>query len=194
MKKSVDRYIISHANWQKELSLLRDILRDLALEEGIKWGAPVYMLNGKNVVGLGAFKSYVGLWFFQGVLLTDKNKVLHNAQEGKTQSMRQWRFRNLAEIDHRNIIEYVSEAIDNQKQGRVIKPTKKKTITIPQELSEILDRDSNLLVKFNQLTPYKQKEYYEYINEAKRVTTKESRLIKIKPMIMAGQGLNDRYR
>jgi uncharacterized protein YdeI (YjbR/CyaY-like superfamily) len=43
------------------------------------------------VVGIGSFKSYFGLWFHQGALLSDDENVLINAQEGKTKALRQWR-------------------------------------------------------------------------------------------------------
>lgn len=52
------------------------------MEETNKWSAPVYTSNGKNIVGLGAFKSYTGLWFFQGALLKDEKKLLINAGNG----------------------------------------------------------------------------------------------------------------
>ena len=57
------------------------------LLETIKWGVPVYTLNDKNVLGMGAFKSYVGIWFFQGAFLDDPQKKLINAQEGKTKAL-----------------------------------------------------------------------------------------------------------
>ena len=60
-----------------------------ALGETVKWGGPVYTANGRNVVGLAAFKSCFGLWFFDGARLADKDRVLVNAQEGKSKSMRQ---------------------------------------------------------------------------------------------------------
>jgi len=69
------------------------------MTETIKWSAPVYTFEGKNLVGLGAFKSYVGLWFFQGSLLNDKKKKLINAQEGKIKALRQWRFNSVKEIE-----------------------------------------------------------------------------------------------
>ena len=71
------------------------------LEETVKWGGPVYVADGKNIVGLGAFKSYFALWFFQGALLADQEKVLVNAQEGRTKALRQWRFENKREIKTR---------------------------------------------------------------------------------------------
>jgi uncharacterized protein YdeI (YjbR/CyaY-like superfamily) len=40
----------------------------------LKWGIPTYTVNGKNLVGIGAFKTYVGLWFFNGSFLKDEEK------------------------------------------------------------------------------------------------------------------------
>ena len=57
-----------------------------------------------------------------------------------------------------------------------------------------LKSDQTLKVAFEKLTPGKQKEYSVYINEAKQETTKLKRLEKIKPMILQGLGLNDKYK
>ncbi|MCB0500411.1 MAG: DUF1801 domain-containing protein, partial [Cyclobacteriaceae bacterium] len=69
--KTVDEFISQAKQWKEELMQLREILRETKLTEGIKWGAPIYTYKGKNVVGMAGFKSYVGLWFHQGVLLKD---------------------------------------------------------------------------------------------------------------------------
>jgi len=78
--------------------------------------------------------------------------------------------------------------------GSEIRPEKKKEIVIPQELQKLLKSDFNLLKSFETLSPYKQREYSEYIDTAKRDTTKEKRLEKITPMILNGVGLNDKYK
>lgn len=197
MKKvsSVEEYIETHNKWSEALTILRDIINKTELEETLKWSAPVYSLNGKNVVGLGAFKKHFGLWFFNGVFLKDEKKLLVNAQE-KTKALRQMRFESLDEIDKYAVLEYVKEAIENQKRGKDIKPEKttKKAITIPSELQEALKKNAELKTGFQALSPYKQKEYCEYIATAKREATKQSRLEKIVPMILQGIGLNDKYK
>ena len=58
--KSVDDYIDNARYWPAELKTLRKILIGVGLDEAIKWGGPCYTHEGKNVVGLGAFKAYVG--------------------------------------------------------------------------------------------------------------------------------------
>lgn len=195
MNPKVTQYIQDKSNWAQELNLLRSVFLDLPVEETIKWGAPVYVYKGKNIVDLSAFKNYYGLWFFQGCFLTDKEEVLENAQEGKTQAMRQWRFNQLDEINIVLIKQYVLEAIKNSEEGKELKPKKNiKPIVIPEKLQLELDRNDRLKEAFSRLILSKQREFTDYISEAKRETTKEKRLEKIIPMILNGIGLYDKYK
>ena len=100
MKSSgtADDFILNSGKWQKALTLLRDIFLATQLNETKKWGAPVYTMEGKNIAGMAASKSYVTIWFYQGALLKDKEKKLINAQEGITKALRQWRFSSEEEI------------------------------------------------------------------------------------------------
>ncbi len=165
------------------------------MKETIKWGTPTYTIDGKNVIGLTAFKSYVGIWFHQGVFLKDDQGKLINAQEGKTKGLRQWRFSSYEEIEKDLVLQYVLEAIQNQKDGKEIIIKKPSTnINVPEELKVILEANKDLKNSFEKLPRFKQKEYAEYITNAKRDTTKATRLEKITPMILRGVGLGDKYR
>lgn len=197
MKKaqSVEEYIESNAHFEDALHILRNIMLSTELVETLKWSSPVYTINNKNVVGLGAFKNHFGIWFFNGVFLKDEKKLLVNAQEEKTKALRQMRFTSIKEIDKNIVLAYVMEAIENQKLGKEIKPDRaKKETVIPEELKKILDSNTNLKDAFQLLTPGKQREYCEHIYSAKRDTTKQSRLEKITPMILQGVGLHDKYK
>jgi uncharacterized protein YdeI (YjbR/CyaY-like superfamily) len=194
--KTPEEYIANNKDWQQSLILLRDVLLDTKMTETIKWGVPVYTFEGKNIVGIAGFKSYVGLWFFQGALLKDKKKKLINAQAGKTKALRQWRFNSVKEIEaeSKTIKLYLEEAILNQKQGKEIKAQKKKPLEIPKELNGLFKQNKKVKECFNSLSLPKQREYSEYINEAKRDETKQKRLSKIVPLIIKGKGLNDKYK
>jgi uncharacterized protein YdeI (YjbR/CyaY-like superfamily) len=192
--KTVDAYVAGLENWQDEIVKLRDILRSMDLEETVKWGAPVYVANGKNIVGLAAFKSHCAIWFFQGALLADQNQVLINAQEGKTKALRQWRFTNFRDIKTRWIKNYVREAIELARQGRQIKPDRNQRLVIPPELKQALAKDKKAKVGFEAMTKSCRREYAQHIAEAKREDTKQRRLKKILPMIRSAQGLHDKYR
>ena len=184
----------NNKKWGRELSVVASILSKAPLEKSIKWGAEVFTCNGKNVVSYGGFKDYFAIWFFNGVFLNDTSKVLVNAQEGKTKSLRQWRFTSMEEIDEKKILEYVTEAIEIEKKGLKMQPARFAPVAPPQLLADALKNDKALKSAFEQLTPGRQKEYIIYLNEARQETTKLKRLDKIKPMILNGTGLNDKYK
>ncbi len=191
---SVADYIDKQVKWKDALTLIRGLILETGLVETVKWGAPVYALDGKNVLGLSAFKGYVGIWFFQGVFLKDKNKKLVNAQEGSTKAMRQMRFTNIEDIDILVVKSYLNEAIANQRAGKMVKVQRTTSFEMPDELNKALKADTSLNSKYQELTYGKQKEFALYILEAKQETTRLKRLEKVKPMINAGVGLHDKYR
>lgn len=193
MAKTPEEYFSWNEEYRPLLEKLRSLLLSTELEEKMKWGIPTYCLQNKNIAGIGAFKNYAGLWFFNGSFLKDEAKVLINAQEGKTKGMRQWRFRSIEEIDEKLVLQYIAEAIQNQKDGKEIKP-EKKALIIPVELKEALASDSQLVEAFDSMTLSCRREYAEHISEAKRPETKQKRLEKIKPMILKNVGLNDKYK
>lgn len=193
MAKSVEDYIDSNPDSAEMLNKLRSILLRTELNEELKWGIPYYTLHKKLVVGIAAFKNYTGLWFTNGVFLSDPKKVLINASENKTKGLRQWRFSTLDEIDEDLVYVYLLEAIENQKAGKEIKPEPKKLV-LPDELEQALNTDSSLKLAFQQLSRGKQVEYANYIGDAKQDATRINRLRKSIPMIMNGIGLHDKYR
>ena len=145
-------------------------------------------------MAIGAFKNHFGIWFFNGVFLKDEKKLLVNAQE-KTKALRQMRFVSFEDIDKYAVLEYVKEAIENQKLGKEIKPDRsKKETNIPIEISEVFKNNKQLQSGFEALAPSKQREYCNYIASAKREATKQGRLEKITPMIIQGVGLHDKYK
>lgn len=179
--------------WENEIEQLHAIIRKTPLIETTKWGGPVYTYNNKNLLGIGGFKSYFGIWFYNGVFLKDEKKLLINANEENTKSLRQMRFNSINEIDEKLILAYIKEAIEIEEKGLAIPKEKKETI-IPEILQNELDKNSELLAKFNTFSPYKQREFIEHITSAKQEKTQMNRLEKIIPMILEEKGLNDKYR
>jgi len=192
--EKIEAYYENEHPFMEGISNLREIALKTEAEEDFKWSIPVYTLNNKNVFGICKFKSHFGVWFFNGVFLKDPKKVLENAQEGKTKGMRHWKFQSLDEVDEKVVLAYMKEALDNQKKGLEIKAEKNKKVAIPELLQSAFKKDSQLKTAFEKFTPYKQKEFSEYIAEAKQEKTKLRRLEKILPIIKQGIGLNDAYR
>lgn len=191
----IDEYIAKQTTLSNILICLRNILETTPLQGTIKWGVLTYAFQNKNLIGIGAFKNHVSLWFFQGALLKDSFQLLTNAQEDKTKAMRQIHYKHIDEIDTNILSEYILETIDNLKNGLVIKPQKNtKELVIPIELSNAFKKDTKLEKCFFDLTLGKQREYAEFVNSAKKNTTKLNRTEKITPLILEKKGLYDKYK
>lgn len=193
--RNAEEFILENPGWQRELITLREIFLSTGLEETIKWGIPVYTNGTDNVAGMAAFKSYVGIWFYQGALLKDETGKLIVAQEGVTKALRQWRFESYEEIENGRdtIIAFVKESVDNFAKGKIIKPSRGSELVLPEDLNARLDADPSLKKAFENLSLSRRRDYAEHIATAKREETRNARLEKIIPMILRGEGLNDKY-
>lgn len=182
------------AAWRDCEEFMNQLIVKTNLKKEFKWGTDVYTYQGKNVIGWAGFKHFFSLWFYNGVFLEDRLKVLINASEGKTKALRQWRFNSREEMNEQDILAYIQESIQTIKDGKEIKPKR----IAPQQpegiLKEALNQNAAFKIAFDRLTPGKRKEYQNYISEAKQEKTKATRLDKIKPLILEGKGLHDKYK
>lgn len=193
-QKTVETYLRDIAHWQDELGALRKILLTTELDETIKWGMPCYTFEGKNIVGMNGFKSYFGLWFYQGVFLSDPENKLINAQSGKTKALRQWRMTNAADINAAVIKAYVEESVQHAKAGKKVPNAAPRKLNLPPRLKSALENDPTLRTKFETFRTAQQCDFADYISSAKQEATKQRRLEKIIPLIQTGVGLNDKYK
>ncbi|MEZ4875886.1 MAG: YdeI/OmpD-associated family protein [Flavobacteriaceae bacterium] len=190
----VTDFIAKQRQWKEELETLRALFQKTELVEDFKWSSPTYTLNGKIVAGYVGFKNHYAIWFHQGVFLKDPQKKLVNAQEGKTQAMRQWRFEKGDAIPEALVLDYLQESIENCLAGKQVTVQRNKPVVIPPLLKDAFTKDPTLAAAFQNLTLGKQRDYAEYISTAKQEATQLKRLEKITPMILSGIGLNDQYK
>lgn len=194
-QQKLEAFYTAESPWKEAVNSLRTTILKTELEEDWKWNFPTYTLKGKNVVAVASHKTHFGIWFFQGVFLKDEKKLLRNAQEGKTKAMRSLYYTAESDIDETIVSSYILEAIQNSKEGKVVKMQRLSTpIIIPDILQTALSKNTELKTNFEQFTPGKQREYAEHIGSAKQEATQLRRLDKCIPMILAGSGLNDKYK
>lgn len=187
----VDAYLAASTQWPDEITRIRPLLLDCGLDEQIKWGKPCYCLDDANIVLLQEFSEHLALMFFKGVLLDDPDEVLH-AQGPNTHGPKRMRFTSVADVEELadTITAYVREAIAHEQAGTEL-PERPDEELAP-ELVERLAAHDDLAEAFYNLTPGRQREYNLHISGAKQATTRESRIDKITPRILAGKGLRDR--
>jgi len=188
----VDAILSKEKNWKEEFEKLRAIILDCGLAEELKWGSPCYTFEKRNVVLIHGFKEYCALLFFKGALLRDANGILIK-QTANVQSARQIRFKSVREIvKMKNVLkDYINEAIEVEKAGLKVNFKKTSEFSIAEEFQIKLDESTALKKAFRALTPGRQRAYLLYFSAPKQSKTRESRVAKCMPQILAGKGLDD---
>jgi len=192
MNPKVDWYFDKNEKWQKEIRKMRTIALDCDLVEELKWGSPCYTFEKSNIVLIHVFKEYCAFLFFKGALLKDPKKILIQQTEN-VQSARQIRFTSIQEIVklEKTIKAYIYEAAKVEAAGLKVDLKKTSDFKIPEEFQKKLDKNKALKAAFGALTPGRQRGYLFYFSAAKQSKTRESRIEKYAPKILAGKGLED---
>jgi uncharacterized protein YdeI (YjbR/CyaY-like superfamily) len=188
----VDAFLSKQKNWKDEFEKLRTIILGSELTEELKWGTPCYTFQNRNVVLMHGFKEYCALLFFKGALLKDPDGILIR-QTQNVQSARQIRFTSVREIVKlkTTLKAYLKEAVEVEKAGLKVNFKDTSEFTVPEEFQKRLDKSAALKKAFRALTPGRQRAYLLYFSTPKQSKTRESRIEKSTPQILAGKGLDD---
>ena len=191
MNPEVEAYIRRSEKWPEEMTGLRPILLGCGLTEEIKWGKPCYSHEGRNIAILQEMKAFLALMFFKGALLNDSEGVLEE-QGPNSRSARRIRFTSVEDVARLTdtVKAYIEEAVGVEEAGLKVGPAPE--LLLVAELQSRLEQDPALKAAFEALTPGRQREYNLYFSGAKQVKTREARVEKYAPKILAGKGFRDR--
>jgi uncharacterized protein YdeI (YjbR/CyaY-like superfamily) len=190
-RSKIDAFVSRAKNWQGEIQALRSMLRDCGLDEELKWGKPCFMFEGRNVAIIQPFKEHCSLMFFKGALIQDTHSLLRS-QGGNTQSAMRLEFTSKDQIKKAVVKTYVKQAIAVEKAGLNVDFNARRELELPEELTQILNKDSKLAKAFHALTPGRRRGYVLHFTGAKQSKTRTARIEKCIPRILAGKGMNDR--
>ncbi|MCR2834033.1 YdeI/OmpD-associated family protein [Parerythrobacter lacustris] len=187
--KRVDDYIAKAGAFARPIliELRARIHRALPdAEEGIKWGMPHFMVRGKNVAGIAAFKAHCAL-------------VIHGeGQQGDALGG----YGRIASIDDmppeselvaaiKNAVERV-ETHGSATTGRD-KPAPKPEIPMPDDFAAVLADNPQAKAAFDGMAPSHRREYLEWITGAKRAATREKRMATAIEWLAEGKKRNWKY-
>jgi uncharacterized protein YdeI (YjbR/CyaY-like superfamily) len=187
----VDAFVNRAKAWRAEIQKLRSILLDSGLDEDLKWGKPCFSFEDKNVAIIQPFKGHCSLMFFKGALLQDTHGLLRSQGEN-TQSALRLEFTSEAQIKKAVLKAYVKQAILVEKSGLKVDFKAKRELELPEELTQILQKDRKLAQAFHALTPGRKRAYVLHFAGAKQAQTRIARIEKCAPKILAGMGFNER--
>ena len=192
MNPKVNWFFEKDQQWQEEYAKLRTICLDCGLTEELKWGQPCYTFKKSNIVLIHGFKEYCALLVFKGALLNDAEGILIQQTEN-VQVPRQIRFRNLIEIVELEPVlkAYIHEAVEVEKAGLKVELKKTSDFKVPEEFQHKLDAIPALKTAFEALTPGRQRGYLFHFSQPKLSKTRQERVEKYIPKILAGKGWDD---
>ena len=160
------------------------------LEETLKWGHPAFTYNGIICVMAG-FKRHVTLGFSKSKLLLDANGVPAGEAWGQF-----GRITELSELPPtRELVGYVKRAMKLNADGvtvkRVVKP--KQAIPMPAALRTALAKAPKAKACYAALPPGHQREYLEWVTEAKTDATRDKRIATTIEWLTEGKHRNWKY-
>lgn len=189
---NVDPYFRDARRRQGELQELRRIVLACGLTEELKWRAPCYTVDGRNIVLIGALKEFCTLSFFKGALLKDAQGLLERPGPN-TQAARIVKFTDVRDIVKQEAVlkAYVREAVVAERAGLKVETKPDAQPELPAELVAKFDESPPLRKAFNALTPGRQRAYLMHFAAAKQSKTRTARIDKYAARILAGKGIHD---
>jgi len=191
--KRVDAYIAKAPDYAKPiLTRIRSMVHEAApdAEETLKWGHPTFVQNG-ILCGMAAFKEYCAVNFWKAVLImgeharqTDSAGVL-----GKITSVKDLPPKS-------EFIKYVKRAVELNQSGEKVPrlPAKpKKALAMPDDFQRAIKGNPKAFETFQNFSPSHQREYIEWITEAKRAETRAERLKTTLQWVAEGKPRNWKY-
>jgi uncharacterized protein YdeI (YjbR/CyaY-like superfamily) len=191
----VDAYIADAAGFARPiLKHLRKVVHVgcPGVEETIKWGFPHFVYNG-NIAGMAAFKAHCSFGFWKGALIFGPEKA--EERDGMGQFGRITRIADLP--DEKTLIGYVRQAAHLNEAGikapRAAKPKPRPAPKVPNDLAAALAKNAQARQIFEIFSRSKQREYVEWVTEAKRKETRQQRIATSIEWLAEGKSRNWKY-
>ncbi len=196
----IDAYIHNAEDFAKPiLRHIRELVHATcpAVEETIKWRFPHFTYK-ELFCHMGAFKQHcsLGFWYLK---LGDEFK---SASDDGESSMGQFgKIKSLADLpSDAKLKELMQRAMKLNESGtkppaRVAKKAApKKKLEIPDDFMAALSKDKKALAGFEKLSPSCQREYVEWITQAKREETVAKRMATMMQQLGEGKSLHWKYQ
>lgn len=195
--KRVDAYITRSAPFAKPiLKHIRELVHKAVpdVEETMKWSFPHFDHHGM-MCSMAAFKEHCAFGFWKASLMSDPKKILGEA--AKSAMGHFGRITSLKDLpSDRVLIAYIKEAAKLNEDGVKLPPKSKsikKAPKLPDYFFAALKRNKNALATFNEFSPACQREYIEWVTEAKSEGTREKRLATAIEWMTEGKKRNWKY-
>lgn len=185
----VDDYIARSADFARPiLEHLRELVHRAlpGAEEAIKWNMPHFLISGKNVAGMAAFKAHCTF-----VIHGDGRQGDAMGQFGRITALSDLP----AESDLAQKLQTAQGRVETSGTARKPEaPRKPKAaIAMPDDFAAALAAVPAARVAFDSFTPAQQRDYLEWITEAKTAATRDRRIGQSAEWLAEGKKRNWKY-
>lgn len=197
MSSAIDNYIAKAQPFaQPILTYLREIVHQTCptVEEKIKWGMPFFDYKGEILCNMAAFKQHCSFGFWKAAIMSDKT-LLYNAQT-ETAMGHLGKITSVKDLPSKAKLKaYIKEAMQLNDAGIKVPKPKKETIVLPTpvELAKALKHNKQANTVWEKFPPSHQKEYIQWIVEAKTEATQQKRIAQALEMMAEGKHRNWKY-
>lgn len=197
--KRIDAYIEAAQPFAKPiLKHLRKLIHQGCpeVEETIKWSFASFDYKGP-FVSFAAFKEHCAFGFWKTSLINDKHGYLQPVANKGGESMG-----NFGRITSRKdlppdkvILEYIRQAKRLNDEGIKVprKTSGREQLEAPDHMLTTIRRNKKAWTTFENFSPSKQRDYVEWITEAKTETTRDKRLAQAVEWMAEGKPRNWKY-
>ena len=159
-------------------------------EETLKWSMPSFLYKGKILAGIASFKAHASFGFWSG------SQVVDTSGQSATAMGQFGRLTSLDDLpDRKTLIDLTRKAMQLIDEG--VKPVRNKTVKaplpVPQDLRAAIDAAPTAKATWDAFPPSCQREYVEWVTEAKRDETRTKRLNQTVEWLNEGKRRNWKY-
>jgi uncharacterized protein YdeI (YjbR/CyaY-like superfamily) len=188
----VDAYITASAGFaQPILEHLRAAVHAACpeVEESIKWRCPHFLYHGAMMCSMAAFKQYCSFGFWHRTDVVGDAAKEGMGQFGKIASVKDLPVR-------KELVAYVRQAMAMIDAG--VKKTRPKTApkpppTLPADFAAVLKKHTAARKHYEAFSPSAQREYIDWITEAKTDATRQKRIDTALAWLAEGKHRNWKY-
>lgn len=155
--------------------------------EDIKWSRPHFMLDGKILGGMSAFKAHCGFGLWHTADAEKSSEGM--GQFGRIESLKD--LPPKAELKKR--IQQAAELLRSGAKSPIMDKKPRPKLEAPDDLLAALKTNAEAKRHFEAFAPSKQRDYVEWIIEAKREETRAKRIAQAVEWLAEGKSRNWKY-
>ena len=189
----IDAYIAKQADFaQPILARVREVVHEACpdVEETMKWSMPTFLYGGAILCGMAAFKQHASFGYWKHALVVGEGEPRDGmGSYGKMASVKDLPPKKTLLAHIRKAMQLNLDKVPAARKASAPKPPP----DMPTDLAAALKKNAKARKAYEGFPPSAQRDYVEWITQAKREATRASRLAQAVEWMAEGKRRNWKY-